>query len=420
LGTTTIAASLIDLDSGKLCGSAGIRNPQSRFGDDIISRICSQKKFPNILNELQKDIISACNELIIRICHKNKISASNIFSAAMAGNTAMECFSCGITAEHLGEIPFAPPFKKSLILNASNDLNLQINPSAPVYVFPIIGGFVGGDIVAGISACRLDEHKKPALFIDIGTNGEIVAALDGKLYAASAAAGPAFEGAGIESGMMASPGAIEKVIISDGDVNINVIKNIPPIGICGSAIIDIVAEMLEWGILEENGRIRSPEEIPGRCGKKIKERLFSEDNGNTWDFLISRPKVGKKIFIRQKDVREIQLACGAIRAATTILLKKISIDYQMLDVIFVAGGFGNFIRRNKAKRIGLLPDVPDHKIRYVGNTSLEGAREAIISTDRMKKAEELAEKTEYVEISLDSEFQIFFADAMIFPSALTT
>ncbi|HPN84932.1 MAG TPA: ASKHA domain-containing protein, partial [Victivallales bacterium] len=302
LGTTSIVASLIDVNTGRVVDSKGTLNPQVRFGDDVLSRIMSHKSDRENLLKLQRDAIKAFNELVSKLCAGNGISQDKIYSAAIAGNTAMECFFCGVSAEYLGEIPFVPPFKKSLVFKAS-DFGMRINPSSPVYIFPLIGGFVGGDIVSGISACRLDEKQKPTLFIDIGTNGEIVVAAGGKLYAASAAAGPAFEGARIECGMRAAPGAIEKVVFSEDGVNMNIIKSKHPSGICGSAIIDVVAELLKWGILEESGRMKSPDELPADCPKALRDKLFSDDGGCSWDFMLTSD-AGKKIFIRQKDVRE--------------------------------------------------------------------------------------------------------------------
>jgi len=413
LGTTSIVASLIDASSGRLLDSKGTLNPQVKFGDDVLSRIMFQKSGPDNLEKLRICAIGACNDLIAKLCQRNNVEPSRIYSAAVAGNTAMECFFCGITAEHLGEIPFVPPFKRSLVFEA-DEIGMKINPSAEVYVFPLIGGFVGGDIVSGASACRLDEKSKPTLFIDIGTNGEIVLAAGGRLFAASAAAGPALEGARIESGMRASSGAIEKIVLDESGVHINTIKNVSPIGICGSAIIDAAAELLKWELLDPGGRMKSPDELPAGFPPALKNRLVSDDGGTSWDFLVCGG-TSKKIFIRQKDVRELQLAVGAIRAAATILMHKVGVAPEDLDAVLVAGGFGNFIRRSNAKRIGLLPDIPDHKIRYVGNTSSEGAKEILLSVERMRRAEEIAEKTEYVEISLDPEFQMLFAEAMIFP-----
>ncbi|HRU01220.1 MAG TPA: ASKHA domain-containing protein, partial [Victivallales bacterium] len=412
IGTTTIVVSLIDIVKGKTIDSKGSLNPQTKFGDDLISRIMAEKKSAENLEQLQSLVIQAVNNLIRQLCQDNGIKQKNIYSAAVAGNTVMECFFCGITAKNLGEIPFVPPFKKPLLFEA-NDLGIDINPEAPVYIFPLIGGFVGGDITAGISACRLDEREKPTLFIDIGTNGEIVLANGGNLFAASAAAGPAFEGARIEYGMRASKGAIEKVIINREGVHLNVIGNTAPLGICGSAVIDSTAELLKIGILESSGRILSPDELSS-LPKILKDRLISRDDGQTWDFLLQADNK-KKIFISQRDIREIQLATGAIRATINILLQKIGITPEELDTVLVAGGFGNFIRRNNAVRIGLLPNIPDYKIRYVGNTSSEGAKEALLSGERRRKAEELAEKTNYIEISLDPEFQMIFSEAMIFP-----
>lgn len=415
LGTTSIVAALLDINSGKQLATRGILNPQVRFGDDVLTRICSQAESPKKLEHLQKDAVSACNRLINELCRDSGISAKNIYSISIAGNTVMECLICGIPVNALGKIPFVPPFSHSLNMLAS-DLGIETNPRADVYIFPVIGGFVGGDIVSGILASGLKECSRPTLFVDVGTNGEIVLAVDSRLYAASAAAGPAFEGARIESGMRASSGAIEKILIEKDTVQLNVIGNTEPKGICGTALIDAAAEMLRCGILDETGRILSPEECPRNLSTEIRRRIRPSRNAKTWNFLLTPSKDYKKeIHITQKDIRELQLATGAIRAAINILLKKVGLEYQNVNMICLAGGFGNYIRRTHAKRIGLIPNLPDTKIHFIGNTSLIGAKAVLLSQHNTKYVEEIAKNVNYIEVSLDSEFQMEFATSMVFP-----
>lgn len=415
VGTTTVVAALLDITTGRQIACAGMLNPQVKFGDDVLSRINAQNQSDKNLKSLQKEIITACNKLINELCRTYDVRNENIYSVSIAGNTVMENLLLGTPVKALGEIPFISPFRKSLRFSAS-EFGFAVNSCAEIYVFPIIGGFVGGDIVSGLVASRLDERINPTVFVDVGTNGEIVLLYNGELFAASAAAGPAFEGARIESGMRAAAGAIEKVIIQDGNVLINVIKNVEAKGICGSALIDAAAELLRCGIIDETGRILSPEECPSGTPQGLLKRIAKSKNGDTFDFLLTPPEAKKKIFLTQKDIRELQLASGAIRTAINILLKKVGLAPEDIDSVLIAGGFGYFIRRAHAKRIGLIPNLPDAKIRFIGNSSIEGAKAVLFSHERMRYSEGIAAKVKYVEVSLDPEFQMEFATAMMFPS----
>jgi uncharacterized 2Fe-2S/4Fe-4S cluster protein (DUF4445 family) len=288
-------------------------------------------------------------------------------------------------------------------------------------VFPVIGGFVGGDTVAGMLATRLACQDGPVLLVDIGTNGEIVLCHDGAILAASTAAGPAFEGARISCGMRATAGAIEKVVF-DGDVRYSVIADASPIGICGSALVDLAAELLDHGILCSDGRLLPPEELPGDLSGPLRNRVWVDPRGQT-QFVVADHAPGLRdgrICLTQRDLRELQLAAGAIRAGIRILLRQAGLTGGDLKKVLIAGGFGSFIRRSKAQRIGLLPTEVDHsRIHYVGNASLAGARWALLSTNARKEAERLARAARHVELSQDPNFQLEFAEAMIFPQTKT-
>jgi uncharacterized 2Fe-2S/4Fe-4S cluster protein (DUF4445 family) len=275
---------------------------------------------------------------------------------------------------------------------------------------------VGGDTVAGVLATGLGDAAGPSLLVDIGTNGEIVLAAHGMLTAASAAAGPAFEGARISQGMRGSTGAIEKVIVDD-HLRINVIGDVPPLGICGSALIDLAAELLRHGLLSPEGRLRPRDQLPTGVPSDLVERLVWQ--GKQPAFLVAAETEaghGRPIWLTQRDLRELQLATGAIRAGIVVLLKRAGLEPGDLQEVLVAGGFGNFIRRNNAQRIGLLPHgVPHHRIRYRGNTSLCGAQLVAISRRARRMAEQLAERTEHVDLSRDPAFSTIFAESMIYP-----
>ena len=405
VGTTTLAASLVDLAGATEMAVTGNVNPQIPFGDDVISRIKYAASGKNGLAELQKAVIGQINAMISQLCRQGGIDKKDIYEITIAGNTTMEHLVCGIDPAPLGQLPFEPVYQGANAVNASK-LKLEINDKGIVYMLPVVGGFIGGDISAGMLAVDLLNQPQPVLMIDIGTNGEIVLASNNKIMAASTAAGPAFEGARMSCGMRAATGAIEKVKFDD-DCIYSVIGNVEPAGICGSGLIDITAELLNAGIIDTTGKISQSAKVP----PKIAQRIIMDSN-NQPAFVID-----KTIKITQQDVRQIQLAVGAIRAGINIILRKAGLKAAGLKKVFIAGGFGSFIRRNHAQRIGLLPAQIDHKkISFIGNTSLAGAKLALLSVKAREKAEELAKQTEHIELSAQSDFQEEFAIAMIFPA----
>lgn len=425
IGTTTLAAQLLDVSNGAELAVASRLNPQTRYGDDVLSRILFARDNPEGLQSLHETIIEAVGEMLVELCQSAGVRREQIYEVTFAGNTTMQHLLLGVNPRNLGEVPFVPAVAHGMSLAAA-DLGLTIHPRGRAYVFPVIGGFVGGDTVAGIVASGMVDTAGPALLVDIGTNGEIVLWADGRLTAASTAAGPAFEGARISCGMRGSTGAIEKVV-ADGHLRINVIDNVAPVGLCGSGLIDTAAELLRHGALNPQGRLldRSSfvESLTPRPSPltpfqaDLARRIISED-GKTSFLLATADEsgTGRAITLTQRDFRELQLAAGAIRAGIALLLKRAGLKPSDLEEVFIAGGFGNFIRRNNAQRIGLLPHEIEHRrIRYVGNTSLAGARLAALSLTARRQAEELARQTEHVDLSLDPAFSTAFADAMIFP-----
>jgi uncharacterized 2Fe-2S/4Fe-4S cluster protein (DUF4445 family) len=413
LGTTTVAASLLDTSNGRRVASSGALNPQVEFGDDVLSRISAQAESEENSRRLAELAVSACDTLIRGLRESAGIESEDIIAVMIAGNTVMQSLLVGATTKNLGEIPFVPPFSAPLTLDASEIGLESVLPSAKTALFPVIGGYVGGDIAAGLISTDFANGKSTAIFVDIGTNGEIVLRHEGRLLAAAAAAGPAFEGARIERGIRASAGAIAGASVENGDLSLDVIGGGAPKGICGSGLIDLVALALGHGIMDETGRILEPVEATG-APEKLKKRLVPSENGAT-DILVAE-NGGDRVFLRQKDIRQLQLASGAIRAAMNILMKHAGVSESQLDGIVVAGGFGNFIDADNAKRIGLLPNLPDGKISFVGNASLLGAEQAALDKSAWREAAETARSVENVDISLDPEFQIEFANAMIFPS----
>ena len=413
IGTTTVVAALLDLCTGAELSVASRMNPQVGFGDDVLSRIKHASQSANSLSELCDAICQAIGEMIDELSTAAGVAREHIYEVAFAGNTTMEHLLCGLDVEPLGVVPFTPAFERGLLLEAPQ-IGAAIHRRAAAYVFPVIGGFVGGDTVAGMLATRIAEADSPTLMIDIGTNGEIVLAAGGELWAASTAAGPAFEGARISCGMRATRGAIEKVVL-DADVELNVIGNVEPIGLCGSGLVDVAAGLLSAGIVTPEGRLLPGDELPADLPDSLRKRV-TRGNGQEQFVLSDRGKA--PLAITQRDIRELQLATGAIRAGVNILLKQAGLAPGDLKRVLIAGGFGSFIRRSRAQRIGLLPDQIDRNlIHYVGNTSLAGAKWALLSTAARKQTEQIARAVKHVQLSEAADFQMAFADAMIFPSA---
>ena len=295
----------------------------------------------------------------------------------------------------------------------SDTFGLVLHPEASVYVFPVIGGFVGGDTVAGLLACDMRELEGPVVMVDIGTNGEIVLLHNGKLCAASTAAGPAFEGARISCGMRAASGAIERVKAED-DLLFSVIGGVEPVGLCGSGLIDLCGELLKIGVLRQDGRLLVGEELPDSVPEKIRQRMRLNENGEPECLL--HEAHGKQVILTQRDVRELQLGAGAIRAGIQILLKQAGIAATDLKQVLIAGGFGSFIRRDNAQRIGLIPPEVHHEnVRFTGNIAFSGAKWVAVSQQAQEQAEILAMAVTHVELNQDPDFAMEFAMAMQFP-----
>ncbi|MBT3295526.1 MAG: DUF4445 domain-containing protein [Verrucomicrobia bacterium] len=416
LGSTTVVGKLFDLVSGRECAVASQINPQVTFGDDVISRIMHLREHDDGLAELQAATVACLNAIVSELVAKADVRSDEVYEIVLAGNSTMQQIFCGYDPSALGEVPFVQAFEEAQILSAAS-LGLKANVAAEVYVFPQIGSFVGGDTVAGIVAARLDQWDEPVLFVDIGTNGEIVLANGDQLLATSTAAGPAFEGARIRQGMRAATGAIEKVIIRD-DVAINVIGDAPPAGLCGTALIDAAAELLRAGIIDETGRILPVDELPAGVAPALQARLVTEGHETRFMLASEAEAAGDEaIYLWQKDVRELQLATGAVRAGVQIMLRRAGLEADAIHRVLLAGAFGNFIRRSNARRIGLLPQISGDRIRFIGNAASLGAKLVLLSDRERDYAARLQTQTEHIDLSLDPEFQMEFGMAMIFPSA---
>jgi uncharacterized 2Fe-2S/4Fe-4S cluster protein (DUF4445 family) len=422
IGTTTVVGSLLDLTTGHEVAVAARTNPQVAFGDDVVARI-THASTNNGLAELQARIVECINDILGELvakagahCRQRAPSREAIYEATFAGNTTMNHLLLGIDPQHIAQMPFPAVVRQAILLPAA-DLGVAIHPRGRVYTMPNIAGFVGGDTVGVILATELPSREKTTLAVDIGTNGEMVLGNRERLVACSTAAGPAFEGARIRYGMRAADGAIEQVVFGRG-VQTSVIGNVAPRGLCGTALIDAIAELLRAGILEPSGRLLGPDAAPKRLPKALRRRIVPGDQGH--DFVLAEAKetsLGEPILLTQRDIRQVQLAKGAIRAGIEVLKGELGVDDAQIDAILLAGAFGNFIRRRNALRIGLLPPVEHERIHFIGNGALVGAKMVLACAEYRQEAERISRQTEYLELGGLPDFQAQFVDAMMFPES---
>ena len=414
IGTTTIVGSLIDLKNATVLAVAAATNPQNVYGADVISRITHASQAEDGLKQLQGKVIDAANQIIRQLLKESGIARDRVYEITAVGNTTMSHLFMGIDPTYLAPAPFIPAFSRALEVEASQ-LGLNINPSGKVLFLPNIAGYVGSDTVGVILATNMDRRKDNCAAIDIGTNGELVLAAGGRLMACSTAAGPAFEGAEIKHGMRAAAGAIEAVNYSNGNLEIKTIEDSPACGICGSGLIDAAAALLQAGLIEPTGRYVNPEENPERIPKEFLNRLRPSQFG--YEFVLTpaaESETGEDIVLTQGDLRELQLAKGAIYAGLMILLKEANLKISDLDQVLLAGAFGNYVRKESALTIGLLPAIPPEKIVAVGNAAGDGSRMALASQTMRRRALELPAKVEHLELSTRSDFQDIFIDALSF------
>ena len=400
IGTTTVVGYLVDLNTGKDISFASRMNPQVAYGEDVISRI-DFAKTEGGLRELNDKILQAINEIIDEV--SVYIDKENIYEISIVGNTCMLHLFLNITPKSLAFSPYVSALKDPINIKAS-DLGVKVNEKVNVHVLPTIAGFVGADTIGVLLASQLDEGEDIRLAIDIGTNVEIALGSEKKIIACSAAAGPAFEGAHIRHGMRAAPGAIDRVVISDGVVYGKTIDNATARGITGSGLVDAVAEMLKNRIINNTGKILDDPEITTLYGDRL-----TYEKGET-AFVLARG-----ITVTQSDIRELQLAKGAIYAGTNILMKELDLKTCDIAEILLAGAFGTSLPKENAQVIGLIPDIPLDRVKDIGNAAGVGSKMALISKNARLKAALLSKKVEYVELSGRKDFQDEFMDAMFFP-----
>ncbi len=414
VGTTTLAGYLVDLATGAVVAVAGRTNPQTAYGDDVVARIAYAGRERDGLRTLHGLVIDALNEMLAELCRKAHVRRSAVYEAAIVGNTTMAHLVLRLPVDAVGRAPFIPAGAGGRSV-AARDVGLKMHPGGRVYVAPLVGGFVGADTVAVVLAAGLHQSDGLRLLVDIGTNGEIVLGGRDRLLACSAAAGPAFEGARIRYGMRAAPGAIDRVDVSPGDdLALRTLGDAPPVGLCGTGLIDAVAALLHAGVLAATGALRTAADLADRPA--LAARLIGAD-GDRAVVLAPEAASGARhpILLTQRDVREVQLAKGAIAAGIETLLAERGATAADLDEVILAGAFGNVIRPARAQALGLFPAVPPDRLRFVGNAAGAGARALLTSAPLRRVAEDVARGIEHVELSRRPDFQARFAEAMLFP-----
>jgi uncharacterized 2Fe-2S/4Fe-4S cluster protein (DUF4445 family) len=385
LGTTTVVAELVDLRTGTIVDRASAVNAQSAYGADVVSRITFAFENPDNLRRLKTAAVQLINDMVGTLCRRSGVPRHLIYDAVVAGNAPMNHILCGIAVDSMALAPFHAVFS-SLPPVAAAEIGLTLHPRARVYIAPNIKSFVGGDITAGLVASEFAASPGTGLYIDLGTNGEIVLKKGGEFVTTSTAAGPAFEGMNISCGMLAVPGAIHRVEW-DGGFKVGTVDDLPPQGLCGTGLIDVLAGALAGGLIGREGRIVGTEK---------------------------RLRLTDRIALTQQDIRDIQLAVAAVHSGVELMLGEFRLDVRSLDRILVAGAFGSSLDIANAQAIGLLPDVPAEKIAFVGNASLAGARLLLVSRPARTAAEALAVKVAHVSLATRPNFQDEFVQALEF------
>src|SRR3989442_762663 len=412
IGTTSVVSTLIELESGEQLGSVSSLNPQAVFGGDLMSRIAFAQFHPGNLRKLHTRIVGLLNQHIEEICRQSGVLAKWIYKVVVVGNTCMHHLLLGIDPSYVGLAPYAPVMRHPLVLPA-RELFLKVAPEARVCLLPLVAGFVGADAVAVALATRIYESAEIRIAVDIGTNGEVLLGSRDRLWACSAPAGPALEGAQIRHGMRGALGAIDRVTVDD-DLHVHTIGEADALGICGSGLIDLVAGLLDAGVIDWTGLIQV--ESRAALPPKLAERVVMR--GEERQVIVLRPgEAGARaeIVLSQDDVRQVQLAKGAIASGVVMLQHVAGVPDARVAELMLAGGFGNYVSIASALRIGLIPPLPVERIRYVGNAAALGAQLCLVSETERRRAESVAARIEHVSLAAHPDFERIFVEAMNFP-----
>ncbi len=414
VGTTSVVTTLIELESGEQLASVSSLNPQAVFGGDLMSRIAFAQFNPSNLRKLTTRILGLLNRHIEEVCTQAGVLPKWVYKVVIVGNTCMHHLLLGIDPSWVGLAPYAPVMRHAL-LRPAREIFLKVAPEAQVCFLPLVAGFVGADAVAVALATRIYASGDVRVAVDIGTNGEVLLGRDGRVWACSAPAGPALEGAQIRHGMRGALGAIDRVRVED-DIHPHTIGEAPALGICGSGLIDLLAGLLDVGAVDATGliQVERRETLP----PGLRDRLTMR--GEERVVVVARPgeaAAPREILLTQDDVRQVQLAKGAIASGVAMLLHVGGLGPEQVTELMLAGGFGNYISIASALRIGLIPPLPPARVRYVGNAAALGAQIALLSETERARADRIAEMIEHVSLATHPDFEQIFVDAMNFPSA---
>ncbi len=409
IGTTKLAMYLLNMITGNVIAVDSAMNPQIPYGEDIISRInyvCSKEN----TQELQQVLIQSINEMIAHLCEKSGIKPQELYEMTVVGNTAMHHIFLNINPRHLALAPYTPVIRNGVNIGPK-DIGIHINPTGNIFVLPVIAGYNGADNVAVILATEIYKRKELCLALDIGTNTEVILGNKDKILVCSCASGPAFEGASIKHGMRAASGSIEKVQIDPDTFECvcQTIDNLPARGICGSGIVDIIAEMLKVGIIDVTGRINKSLETD-----KIRE------SSEGYEFILAEANqtaIGTDITITQKDIRQLILAKAAMHTGCVILMEELGVTETDIDKVFIAGAFGNYIDVQNARFIGMYPEIDISKVEIVGNAAGTGARMALLSKTMRSLSETISKRCNYVELAAKKNFQSIYLNSTYLPYA---
>jgi uncharacterized 2Fe-2S/4Fe-4S cluster protein (DUF4445 family) len=412
LGTTTVVATLLDLNSGTPVAVKSMLNMQQPFGADVISRISATMLDENALERLRIAAQSTLSELTNEVIKEAEVSPNNVYEIAIAGNATMVQLVLGVDPEPVGVAPFITASQNWPVLNAK-EFGIEIHPGARAYIFPSFGAYVGGDIVAGVLASGMDRDKRVRLFIDVGTNCEIVLSDGNKILTTAAPAGPAFEAASIKCGMRAADGAIEVVKITKDGVSLQIIGDVEPQGMCGSGLVDAVAELAKIGVLDQSGRFVSPE-VMEKEFPKLSSRLINLET-NEKAFLLHGDKNEPLVYLTQRDVRELQFAKASIATGWRLLMEQLKLNDEDIQQVLLAGSFGSYLSPASAIQIGLVPKIPVMRIVSAGNVAGEGAKMVLLSQPERNGATALLDEVEYVELSDRADFNDKFVVQLGFP-----
>ncbi|MGL5712709.1 MAG: corrinoid activation/regeneration protein AcsV [Paraclostridium sp.] len=409
IGTTSVVVCLVDLNTNRIIDKASSGNAQIKYGADVINRIIYSTK-KNGIELLRKSIIDeTINPLLSSLYKRNNISLKHVVSFVAAGNTTMSSLLLGVHTDYLRQEPYIPPFVKSPKLRGK-DVGININEDGEVYLAPSVASYVGGDITAGILSSGMWSNEENVLFIDLGTNGEIVFGNQDYMMTCACSAGPAFEGGGISCGMRASNGAIEKVDIDSVSLKpkLQIIGDSKPIGICGSGIIDLICKLILSGIIDRRGKIN-------RDLNNERVRFNEHEIGEYVLAFKDEYDIENDITVNEVDIDNFIRAKGAIYSGAATLIESLGMDYSVIDKVLIAGGIGNSLNIENSITIGLLPDIDREKFMYIGNSSLVGAYLSLISKDARDKLEEIGSQVTYVELSVYPTYMDEFISACFLP-----